>query len=161
MEGLPRWEISSRPGPTPRQHKHGRWYTPFTLTRQICKDDYDGQMICRDLVGLKLPDICLVDEEKPQKNLTQETCPDQGLNPGPLCDKHSCYCLLYSSGWTQLIKSVVLQPWRAKANWSGCCQVAVQGALWLAKWSMNLNFSFINWILLLLIQVATQLSSRC
>ena len=35
------------------------------------------------------------------------------------------------------------------------------GALWLAKrLSLNLNFSFLNRISLLLIQVATQLSSR-
>ena len=39
--------------------------------------------------------------------------------------------------------------------------MAIQGALWLAKrLSLNLNFSFLNRILLLLIQVATQLSSR-
>ena len=39
--------------------------------------------------------------------------------------------------------------------------MAVQGALWLAKHlSLNLYFSFLNRILLLLIQVATQLSSR-
>ena len=31
-------------------------------------DENDGQMIFGDL---KLPDICLTDEEKPQKNLTQ------------------------------------------------------------------------------------------
>ena len=29
-------------------------------------------MIFGDLVGLKLPDICLTGEEKPQKNLTQK-----------------------------------------------------------------------------------------
>ena len=46
-------------------------------------DDYDGQMIFGDLVGLKLPDICLTGEEKPRKNLTHETCRDQGSNPGP------------------------------------------------------------------------------
>ena len=45
-------------------------------------DDSDGQMI-GDLGGLKLPDICLTGEEKPRKNLTQETCPDRGSNPGP------------------------------------------------------------------------------
>ena len=49
---------------------------------------------------------------------------------------------------------------RTKIDWSGCCQIAVQGALWLAKrLSLNLNF-FLNRILLLLIQVATQVSSR-
>ena len=51
---------------------------------KMMMDDYDGQMIFGDLVGLKLPDIHLTGEEKPQKNLTQETCPDWGSNPGPL-----------------------------------------------------------------------------
>ena len=40
-------------------------------------DDCDGQMIFGDLVRLKLPDIRLTDEEKPRKNLNQETCPDR------------------------------------------------------------------------------------
>ena len=30
-------------------------------------DDNDGQMVFRDIGGLKLPDICLTDEEKPEK----------------------------------------------------------------------------------------------
>ena len=46
-------------------------------------DDNDGQMIFGDVECLKLPDICLTGEEKPRKNLTQETCPDRGSNPGP------------------------------------------------------------------------------
>ena len=50
-------------------------------------DDNDGQMIFGDLGGLKLPDIYLTGEEKPRKNLTQETCPDRASNPGPLRDK--------------------------------------------------------------------------
>ena len=62
-------------------------------------DDNDGQMIFGDLGGLKLPDICLTDEEKPRKNLIQETCPDQGSIPGPLRDKRACYHLLHSGGW--------------------------------------------------------------
>ena len=42
-----------------------------------------------------------------------------------------------------------------------CCQMAVQGTLWLAKCLfLNLNFSFLNRISLLLNQIATQLSSR-
>ena len=46
--------------------------------------DNDGQMIFGDLGGLELPDICLTGVEKPRKNLTQETCLDQGSNPpGP------------------------------------------------------------------------------
>ena len=40
---------------------------PFILTRQIWKDDYDGQMIFGVLVGLKLLDIYLTGEEKPRK----------------------------------------------------------------------------------------------
>ena len=33
---------------------------------------------------------------KTPKNLTQETCPDRGLKPGPLRDKHACYHLLHA-----------------------------------------------------------------
>ena len=54
-------------------------------------DDYDGQMIFRDFVSLKLPDICLTGEEKHQKNLTQETCPNRGSNQDPLRDRCPCY----------------------------------------------------------------------
>ena len=61
-------------------------------------DDNDGQMIFGDLGGLKLPDICLTSEEKPQKNLTKETCPDRGSNPGPLRDRRACYRLSLSGG---------------------------------------------------------------
>ena len=60
-------------------------------------DDYDGQMIFGDLVGLKFPDIRLTGEEKPRKNLTQKTCPDWGSNPGPLHDRRACYHLLHCS----------------------------------------------------------------
>ena len=35
--------------------------------------------------------------------------------------------------WWFKIKSVALQLRRAKTDWNGCCQMAVQGALWLAK----------------------------
>ena len=48
------------------------------------------------LGGLKFPDICLTGKEKPRKNLTQETCPDRGSDPGPLRDKRACYHLLHS-----------------------------------------------------------------
>ena len=67
---------------------------------------------------------------------------------------------LYSSSNIIKIKSVALQLRRAKTDWSGCCQMAVHVALWLAKrLSLNLHFSF-NRISLLLIQVPTQLSPR-
>ena len=35
-------------------------------------DDYDGQMIFGDLMGLKLPDIRLTGEEKPRKTLPRK-----------------------------------------------------------------------------------------
>ena len=44
---------------------------------EMMMDDYNGQMIFGDLVGLKLPDIRLTGEEKPRKNLNQETCTDR------------------------------------------------------------------------------------
>ena len=65
---------------------------------KMMMDDNDGQIIFGDLVGLMLPDIHLTGEEKPRKNLTQETCPDRGSNPGPLRDKRACYHLLHSGG---------------------------------------------------------------
>ena len=103
MEGLPGSVISPMPGPPPRQHaKHERQYTPSTHpvipTRRIGNDDYGGQMIFGDLGGLKFTDICLTGEENPRKNLTQETCPDRGSNPGPLRDKRACDHLLHSGG---------------------------------------------------------------
>ena len=61
-------------------------------------DDNDGPMIFGDLGGLKLPDICLIGEEKPRKNVTQDTRPDRGPNPGPLRDRRTCYRLLHSDG---------------------------------------------------------------
>ena len=64
----------------------------------ISDDDNDAQMIFGDLGCLKLPDICLTAEEKPWKNLTQETCPDRGSNPGTLHDRHACWRLAHSGG---------------------------------------------------------------
>ena len=51
-----------------------------------------------DRLGLKFPDICLMGEEKPQKNLTQETCPDRESNPGPLRERRIRYPLLHNGG---------------------------------------------------------------
>ena len=61
-------------------------------------DDYDGQMIFGDLVGLSFLTFVLQMRKNPEKNLTQETCPDRGSNPGPLCDKRACYHLFHSGG---------------------------------------------------------------
>ena len=60
-------------------------------------------MIFGDLRGLKFPDISLTGEENP-KNLTQETCPDRGSYPGPLCDRRACYRLLHS-GYKKLLEN--------------------------------------------------------
>ena len=89
------------PGPL-RDSTNMKDNTPSTHsdipTRRIWNDYYDGQMIFGDLGSLKFPDICLTGEEKPRKNLTQETCPDRGSNPGPLRDKRACYHLLNGGG---------------------------------------------------------------
>ena len=61
-------------------------------------DDYDGQMIFGDPVGLKLPDIRLTGEGKTSKKPHQETYPDRESNPGPLRGKRACYRLLLSGG---------------------------------------------------------------
>ena len=83
-------------------------------------DDNDGQMIFGDLGDLKLPDICLTGEEKPrkkpvrknpEKNLTQETYPDRGSNPGPLHDRRACYHLAHSGGLVVLDLKAVLMPY--------------------------------------------------
>ena len=71
--------------------------------------DNDGQMIFGDLGGLKLPDIYLTGEEEPQKNLTQETCPDRGSNPGPLRD--GSYILIVLD-WKCVWESPLLQGGR-------------------------------------------------
>ncbi|PSN51107.1 hypothetical protein C0J52_07979 [Blattella germanica] len=51
-------------------------------------------MMSGDRLGLKFPDICLMGEENPQKNLTQETCPDRESNP--LRERRICYPLLHN-----------------------------------------------------------------
>ena len=132
MEGLLGWGISSMPGPPPRQHNYERRYTPtthpFILTRRLWKDDYDGQMIFGDLVSLKFPDICLTDEEKPRKILTQEICPDRELNPGPLRDRRACYRLLHSGG----------QGSHKSLNYSLCSRRKRE------IWTLNLNFIYLQ-----------------
>ena len=40
-------------------------------------DDYDGQMVFGELMGLKLPDICITGEEKPRKNLPRKLVPTE------------------------------------------------------------------------------------
>ena len=69
------------------------------VRNEMMMDVSDGQMTFGDLVSLKLPDIRPTGEEKPRKNLTQETCPERESNPGPLRDKRACYHLIHSGGF--------------------------------------------------------------
>ena len=65
---------------------------------EMMMDDYDSQWylgIDRAYVFLT---FALQLRKNPEKNLTQETCPDRGSNPGPLHDKHTCYHLFHSGG---------------------------------------------------------------
>ena len=41
----------------------------------------------------------------PRKNLTQETCPNRGSNPGPLHDRRAWCCLAHNGGLEQYIAS--------------------------------------------------------
>ena len=49
---------------------------------EMMMDDYDGQMILGDLVGLKLPDIRFTGEENPEKTSPRKLVPT-GIEPGP------------------------------------------------------------------------------
>ncbi|PSN48903.1 hypothetical protein C0J52_22438 [Blattella germanica] len=90
------------PGPSPRQHEHieKTSFTPTLIFKEGEYDehDYDGQMMSEDRLGLKFPDIYLMGEEKPQKNLTQETRPDRESNPGPLRERRIRYPPLHNGG---------------------------------------------------------------
>ena len=50
---------------------------------EMMMDDNGGQMIFGDLVGLKLPDIRLAGEEKPQKKPHPGNLSRPGIEPGP------------------------------------------------------------------------------
>ena len=63
---------------------------------EIMMDGYGGQMIFGDLVGLNFLTFVLQVRKNPEKNFTQETCPNRGSNPGPLRDKRACYHLFHS-----------------------------------------------------------------
>ena len=86
-------------------------------------------MIFGDLVGLKLPDIRLTGEEKPRKNLTQETCPDRGSNPGPLRDKRACYHLLHSGGQAYLRTLHIITEGHLKYNYSRAYFIIITNGL--------------------------------
>ena len=52
-------------------------------TRRRWNGDYDGQMIFRDLVGLKFPDICLTGEKKKPIKPHPGSLSRPGIEPGP------------------------------------------------------------------------------
>ena len=56
------------------------------------------------------PRFVLQVRKNPEKNLTQETCPDRGSNPGPLRDKRACYHLLHSGGQSLIFPGSILSP---------------------------------------------------
>ena len=53
-------------------------------------------MIFGDLVRLKFPDICLIVEEKPRKNIHEGNMSLPEPNPGPLRDRRAYYRLFHS-----------------------------------------------------------------
>ena len=56
-------------------------------------DDYDGDVILRDIEAYSFLTFVLQVRENPEKNLTQETCPGRGSNSGPLRDRCAYYHL--------------------------------------------------------------------
>ena len=133
MDGLPGWGFSSMPVPPLRQHKHKRRYKSFThtfiLTRWVWKDDDDGQMIFGDLVGLKLPDICLTGEEKPQKTSHRKLVhTGDWTRVRCMTDAHATACstewdtpessiLLMKSTFSRKMFTIPLHKTKSRARW--------------------------------------------
>ena len=61
-------------------HQHLRSLAP--VMNSI--DDYDGQMLFGDLVGVKLPDFCIIGDEKPRKTSHRNLVPT-GIRTGTRC----------------------------------------------------------------------------
>ena len=62
---------------------------------EMMMDDYDGQMIFGDPVGLKLPDIRLTGEEKPRKTSPRKLIPT-GDRTRARCFLNSEHVYLYN-----------------------------------------------------------------
>ena len=60
------------------------------------------------MVGLKPPDIGLIGEEKPRKNLTMKICPNRGSIPGPLRERCECCSLLHNGGLDLIIQHKIV-----------------------------------------------------
>ena len=80
------------------------------IRNEMRMDDYDGQMIFGDLVGLKFPDIRLTGEEKPRKkkphpgNLSRP-----GIEPRPAAWQ-ACMLPLAPQRWTNRMEFGVYLP---------------------------------------------------
>ena len=106
------------PWPSPRQHEQLRPYRSYThlgiLTRRMAKW-YSGKRF-----GPKASWRLSYRWEKTRKNLTQETCPDRGSNPGPLHDRRACYRLLHIGGRLVRIEykiSEIIIIWFSKTHY--------------------------------------------
>ena len=62
---------------------------------EMMMDDYDGQMIFGDLMGLSFLTFVLQVRKNPEKTSPRKLT--RGSNPGPLCDKRSCYHLFHTN----------------------------------------------------------------
>ena len=73
---------------------------------EVMMDDYDGQMIFGDLVGLKLPDIRLTGEENPEKTSPRKLVPT-GYRTRARCvtNAHATTCC------TAVDISIILHLW--------------------------------------------------
>ena len=96
MDVLPGWEMSSMPGPRPRQHEHESQYTRHAPVHSN-KANMKGWLwqpnyirgTCRPKTSCHL---CYRWGKTPKN----PTCPERGLNPGPLWYRRECYRLFYS-----------------------------------------------------------------
>ena len=151
------------PGPPPRQHEHERRYTAFThtfiLTRRIWEDDYYGQIIFGNLVGLKLPDICLRGEENSQKKKKKNPSPRK---PVPTGDRTQVRCATgahataYAQRSTILIFKLILlykfQYFQIKSSFKETNIFCISFRNILYKWwikSNGLSTIFLAWLIII------------
>ena len=76
-----------------------------------------GMMITGTLWAKSFPTFVLQVRKNPEKNLTQETCPGRGSNPGPLRDRRTCYHLLHSGGHVIIHLRKFYHPVSFPTNW--------------------------------------------
>ena len=74
---------------------------------EMMMDDYDGQMIFGDLVGLELPDIRLTGEEKPRKKTSPRKLVPTGDRTQACC-MTSAHATICSTAVDLLLGAVLL-----------------------------------------------------